>query len=231
MLEPANRLPVEHIRNHRFFEGVVWGKSLWRQKAPRLKAYVPPAAAPIKLGGSGGNGVPFGQISSGPSPIATSQAPLQTQPLSTRPQLRGITELPPPSQLDIDWSPVLTHNNERILKLGNLIVNTSSQASSPGGKNGDPTTPSEKPKFSRFFSGSTTKKKERLVLITSNARVILAPAGGHEKKIKMEIPLVSPGCSWKSYVDSRGLTAWSIDTVCLYALERALSPYTSLTLV
>jgi 3-phosphoinositide dependent protein kinase-1 len=214
VLEPANRLPVEHIRNHRFFEGVTWGKSLWRQKAPRLKAYVPPAAAPIKLGGSG-NGVPFGQISSGPSPVATSQAPLQTQPLPTRPQLRGITELPPPSQLDIDWSPVLTHNNERILKLGNLIVNTSSQASSPGGKNGDPTTPSEKPKFSRFFSGSTTKKKERLVLITSNARVILAPAGGHEKKIKMEIPLVSPGCSWKSYVDSRGLTAWSIDTVCL----------------
>ena len=37
------------------------------------------------------------------------------------------------------------------------------------------------------------------------------------KKIKMEIPLVSPGCSWKSYVDSRGLTAWSIDTVSLTA--------------
>jgi 3-phosphoinositide dependent protein kinase-1 len=117
--------------------------------------------------------------------------------------------------LDIDWSPVLTHNNERILKLGNLIVNTSSQGSSPRGAHADAATPTEKPKFSRFFSGSTTKKKERLVLITSNARVILAPAGGNEKKIKMEIPLVSPGCSWKSYVDSRGLTAWSIDTVSL----------------
>lgn len=214
VLEPANRLPVEHIRNHRFFEGMQWGKSLWRQKAPRLKAYVPPPAAPIKLGGAG-NGVPFGQISSGPPPPAAPQP--QAQAAAPRPQLRGITELPPPSQLDIDWSPVLTHNNERILKLGNLIVNTSSQGSSPGGKNGDPATPSEKPKFSRFFSGSTTKKKERLVLITSNARVILAPAGGNEKKIKMEIPLVSPGCSWKSYVDSKGLTAWSIDTVCLFA--------------
>jgi 3-phosphoinositide dependent protein kinase-1 len=213
VLEPANRLPVEHIRNHRFFEGTQWGKNLWRQKAPRLKAYVPPPAAPIMLG-TPGNGIPFGQISSGPSPTST-QSP-QTQSQASRPQLRGITELPPPSQLDIDWSPVLTHNNERILKLGNLIVNSSSQASSPGGKNADSATPTEKPKFSRFFSGSTTKKKERLVLITSNARVILAPAGGNEKKIKMEIPLVSPGCSWKSYVDSRGLTAWSIDTVSLF---------------
>lgn len=216
VLEPANRLSVEHIRNHRFFEGTQWGKSLWRQKAPRLKAYVPPPAAPIKLGA--GNGAPFGQISSGPPPASAQQTQAQTS--ASRPQLRGITELPPPSQLDIDWSPVLTHNNERILKLGNLIVNSSSQASSPGGKSADPVTPSEKPKFSRFFSGSTTKKKERLVLITSNARVILAPAGGNEKKIKMEIPLVSPGCSWKSYVDARGLTAWSIDTVSIPVHEK-----------
>lgn len=220
VLEPANRLPVEHIRNHRFFEGSQWGKSLWRQKAPRLKPYVPPAAAPIKLNGSGGS-TPFGQISSGPPP--TSMPQTQTQGPTARPQLRGITELPPPSQLDIDWSPVLTHNNERILKLGNLIVHTSSQASSPGGKGGDPVTPSEKPKFSRFFSGNTTKKKERLVLITSSARVILAPAGGNEKKAKMEIPLVSPGCSWRSYVDGKGLTAWSIDTVSRRNTWQALS--------
>ncbi|KAM0718448.1 hypothetical protein Q7P37_005518 [Cladosporium fusiforme] len=179
------------------------------RRLPRLKPYVPPTAAPIKLNGSG-NPAAFGQISSGPAPTPASQA--QPQGTTPRTQLRGITELPPPSQLDIDWSPVLTHNNERILKLGNLIVHTSSQGNSPGGKNGDPSTPSEKPKFSRFFSGSTTKKKERLVLITSNARVILAPAGGNEKKAKMEIPLVSPGCSWRSYVDSKGLTAWSIDT-------------------
>lgn len=213
VLEPANRLPVEHIRNHRFFEGTTWGKSLWRQKAPRLKAYVPPPAAPIKLNGSGG-ATAFGQISSGPAPAPVVQP--QPQGSAPRTQLRGITELPPPSQLDIDWSPVLTHNNERILKLGNLVVHTSSQGNSPGGKNGDPSTPSEKPKFSRFFGGATTKKKERLVLITSNARVILAPAGGNEKKAKMEIPLVSPGCSWRSYVDSKGLTAWSIDTVCAF---------------
>jgi 3-phosphoinositide dependent protein kinase-1 len=226
VLEPANRLPVEHIRNHRFFEGTQWGKSLWRQKAPRLKAYVPPPAAPIKLGTGNagpGNGVPFGQISSGPSPTSATQTPAQSS--ASRPQLRGITELPPPSQLDIDWSPVLTHNNERILKLGNLIVNTSSQGSSPRGANADAATPTEKPKFSRFFSGSTTKKKERLVLITSNARVILAPAGGNEKKIKMEIPLVSPGCSWKSYVDSRGLTAWSIDTVRFIPRKDISSPH------
>lgn len=212
VLDPANRLPIEHIRNHRFFEGVTWGKNLWKQKAPRLKAYVPPPAAPIKLGGSvsgngqaaNGNGMQYGQISSGTPPSQQ-----QTQSPTPRPQLRGITELPPPSQLDIEWSPVLTHPNERILKLGNLVVNTSPQAHSPG----DPGTPSEKPKFSRFFGGNTTKKRERLVLITSSARVILAAEGGKEKKAKMDLNLLAAGCQWKCFVDAKGLTAWSIDTV------------------
>ena len=212
VLDPANRLPVEHIRNHRFFEGVAWGKALWKQKAPRLKAYVPPPAAPIKLGSSAptngqaanGNGMQFGQISS----TAPSSQTQYTQPPTPRPQLRGITELPPPSQLDIEWSPVLTHPNERILKLGNLVVNSSPQAAS-----GDSGTPSEKPKFSRFFSGNTTKKRERLVLITSSARIVLAAEGGKEKKAKMDLNLLSAGCAWKSYVDVKGLTAWSVDTV------------------
>jgi len=221
VLDPAKRLPVEHIRNHRFFEGITWGKGLWKQKAPRLKAYVPPPVAPIKLGGgsvsgngqaANGNGLQYGQLSS-----STPSSQQQTQSPTPRPQLRGITELPPPSQLDIEWSPVLTHPNERILKLGNLVVNTSPQAHSPG----DPGTPSEKPKFSRFFSGNTNKKRERLVLITSSARVIMAAEGGKEKKAKMDLSLLATGCQWKSFVDAKGLTAWSVDTVSL-SFPRAL---------
>ncbi|EME82785.1 uncharacterized protein MYCFIDRAFT_164120 [Pseudocercospora fijiensis CIRAD86] len=164
VLDPASRLPIEHIKNHQFFDGVQWGKSLWRQKAPRLKPYVPPPAEPIKLNG-----------------------------------------------LDIEWSPVLTHNNERILKLGNLIVTAAPQSSSPNSKNGDAQTP-EKPKFSRFFSSNTTKKRERLVLITSSARLVVAAAGGNEKKSKMEINLAAHGSTCKSCVDSKGLTYWTIDT-------------------
>lgn len=212
VLEPERRLPVEHIRNHAFFDGVQWGKGLWRQKAPRLKAYVPPAAEPIKLNGvgkSGGNMATAGAAAALTSPI---QNQSQTHMNNGRPQLRGVTELPPPSQLDIDWSPVLTNNNERILKLGNLILFTGPHPQSPGGKNGEPGVSSEKPKFSRFFSGNTTKRRERLILITSSARLLVAAAGGNEKKAKMEVNLLASGTSWKSYVDAKGLTAWSLDT-------------------
>lgn len=218
VLEPERRLPVEHIKNHRFFDGVQWGKTLWRQKAPRLRAYMPPPAEPIKLNGGSvriGNG---GAMASSAAAVALSS---QSQPATTqqapprRPQLQNVTELPPPSQLDIDWSPVLTHNNERILKLGNLVVTAAPQSNSPTGKNGDPQTPSEKPKFSRFFSSNTTKKRERLVLITSCARLVVAAAGGNEKKAKMEINLAASGSTCKTCVDSKGLTYWSIDTVSL----------------
>ena len=199
VLEPANRLPVEHIKNHEFFSGIQWGKGLWRQKAPKLKAYVPPAVEPIKLNG-----------------ISTAYAqPLQTQSASQqpqRPQLRGVTDLPPPSQLDIDWSPVLTHNNERILKLGNLIVYATHQEKSPNAKNGDPATPSDKPKF-RFFGNNGSKKRERLVLITSRARLVIAAAGGNEKKAKMEVNCLASDAAWRSYVDAKGLTAFQLDTV------------------
>ncbi|KAH9825704.1 Serine/threonine-protein kinase PKH1 [Teratosphaeria destructans] len=202
VLEPGNRLPVEHIKNHQFFDGVQWGKSLWRQKAPRLKPYAAPPPEPIKL--NGGNKSNNSLAAAGAA-VALNQA---SSPPQSRPQLRGITELPPPSQLDIDWSPVLTRNNERILKLGNLIVFTGPQAQSPDG----PSTLSEKPKFSRFFSGNTTKRRERLVLITSGARLIIAAAGGNEKKAKLDVDLMASGTSWKSYVDNKGLTAWSLDT-------------------
>ncbi|KAF2722018.1 kinase-like protein [Polychaeton citri CBS 116435] len=217
VLEPANRLPTEYVQSHPFFEGVSWGKSLWRQKVPRLQRYVPPPKEPIKLNGSGQQALGKSGSQSGPSgtPLAAQAASAAlSQP--QRPQLRGVTDLPPPSQLDIDWSPVLSHN-ERILKLSNLVVITAPQQhnSSPGGNgkgDGGDRTPSEKPKFSRFFSGNTTKRRERLVLITSNARIVIAAAGGNEKKAKSELRLLSEGCSWKSYVDSKGLTGWQVDT-------------------
>nr|POE53563.1 serine/threonine-protein kinase ksg1 [Quercus suber] len=217
VLEPANRLPVEHIKNHRFFEGTQWGKSLWRQKAPRLKSYVPPPGEPIRLNG-GGNRSNGPALPAAAAAAAAMNAPTSGQqgvsPLTTsRPQLRGVTDLPPPSQLDIDWSPVLTDNNERILKLGNLIVLSAPHPSSPAGKNSESSAPSEKPKFSRFFSGNMSKRRERLVLITSSARIIIAAAGGNEKKAKLELNCLGADAVWRSFVDSKGLTAWSLDTV------------------
>ena len=209
VLDPLTRLPMEHIKSHQFFDGIVWGKGLWKQKAPRLKAYVPPPQEPIRLNGNHGpyptKDVLLGNTFQGPTTPGTS---VSGQP---RPPPRLITELPPPSQLDIDWSPVLTRRDERILKLGNMFITQHAPGHVVGGKEESAT---ETPKkFSRFFSSNTVKKRQRLVMITSNARVLMCASGTNEKKLKEEVSLLSPGCSWRSFQDSKGLTAWVVETV------------------
>ena len=212
VLDPAKRLPVEHVKNHQFFDSIRWGKGLWQQRPPKLRSYAPPTQEPIKLNGNGpGQGTNIGAATSSRGNLPSA---LGVGSTASRPQLRAITELPPPSQLDIDWSPVLTRNNERILKLGNLIITTTPAAQSPTAKHAVPGDPPKK--FSRFFGPKDDKKKQRLVMITSSARIILAAAGGEEKKSKMEIPLLAPGTSWTSYKDSKGITVWCVDTVSFF---------------
>lgn len=198
VLDPARRLPIEHIKNHEFFQGVTWGRGLWKQQAPRLKPYVPPPREPIKLNGGDNDSYPP-NISGAPSNGGSRAYP------------RVITELPPPSQLDIEWSPVLTRNNERILKLGNLTVTTSPASHSPTSRNGNEGETSRK--FSRFFGGSTTKKRQRLVLVTSAARIIFAAAGGEDKRSKAEINLLAPGTHYRNTGDAKQSTSWIVDTV------------------
>ncbi|KAJ5487158.1 hypothetical protein N7530_001458 [Penicillium desertorum] len=185
VLEPARRLQIEHIKNHEFFDGITWGPDLWKQKAPRLKAYsVPPVI---------------------------STAPSNAPNASSRHLPRVVTELPPPSQLDIEWSPVLSKSNERILKLGNLVVLSSAASHSPTSKNSSGEFEAPR-KFSRFFTGSATKKRQRLVMVTTSGRIILAASGGDDKKIKLEIPLLAPGTSYRSTTDSKGISSWIVDT-------------------
>ncbi|KAK3314797.1 kinase-like domain-containing protein [Apodospora peruviana] len=201
VLDPSRRLTVEHIKNHEFFDGQQFGKELWRMKAPRLRPYVPPAQEPQIINLNGGVGG-----SSSPKSVPNSRGP-QGQPNGSRPA-RLITELPPPTQLDIEWSPVLTRNNERILKLGDLMVISSPIPNGPHGRGeGD-----GHKKLSRFFGGSTTKKRQRLVMITSSGRIVLAPAGGEEKRSKQEISLLAPDCAWRSHIDAKGQTVWCVDT-------------------
>ncbi|KAL7624735.1 serine/threonine protein kinase [Parahypoxylon ruwenzoriense] len=214
VLDPARRLTIEHIKNHEFFDGQQFGKILWRTKAPRLRPYVPPSQEPkiIQL-----NGTPSIQ-----QPAPSSRPPTTGNGLngSSRPPGRIITDIPPPSQLDIEWSPVLTKTNERILRLGDLMVLSSPIPNSPHNKGEE-----GHRKFSRFFGGSTTKKRQRLVMVTSSGRIILAPAGGEEKKAKLEISLSAPDCSWKSQVDAKGQTVWCVDSAGVhYTFEDVKAP-------
>jgi 3-phosphoinositide dependent protein kinase-1 len=217
VLDPQRRLSIEHIKNHEFFDGIKWGRGLWRQKAPRLKPYVPPTQEPTLI-----------QLNSGysgtaPQPIPSNRGPLPatTSNGNTRPQPRVITELPPPTQLDIEWSPVLTRNNERILKLGNLNVLNSPAPHSPNSKHGDHHGDGQEKKgFARFFGGSTTKKRQRLVMVTSSGRILMLASGGDEKKTKSEISLLASECSWRAQTDAKGQEIWCVDTVSFRGLRR-----------
>ncbi|KAF9869328.1 hypothetical protein CkaCkLH20_13195 [Colletotrichum karsti] len=202
VLDPARRLTVEHIKNHEFFDGQLFGKGLWRSKAPRLRPYNPAPQEPtvIQLNGVAGSPNPV-------APARSSQPPQNTAMNGSSRPARIITELPPPTQLDIEWSPVLTRNNERILKLGDLLV-VSSPLPNGHGKGGEH---EGHKKLSRFFGGSTTKKRQRLVMVTSSGRILLAPAGGDEKRAKQEISLLAPECSWKTQLDVKGQTVWCVD--------------------
>ncbi|PNH43572.1 hypothetical protein VD0004_g3946 [Verticillium dahliae] len=49
-------------------------------------------------------------------------------------------------------------------------------------------------------------------MITSSGRIVLAPAGGEDKRAKQEISLLAPECSWKTQVDVKGQTVWCVNT-------------------
>jgi hypothetical protein len=50
-------------------------------------------------------------------------------------------------------------------------------------------------------------------MVTSSARIILAAAGGDDKKAKTEISLLAPGTSWRGTSDAKGVIAWCVDAV------------------
>jgi 3-phosphoinositide dependent protein kinase-1 len=226
VLDPSRRLTIDHIKNHEFFDGIIWGRCLWEQKAPKLKAYVPQSTPNFSTQATdtrnGASALP-------PPDIAPAHS---TRPVhisnngngnggANRPSPRIITELPPPSQLDIEWSPILTRNNERIIKVGQQVVLQTTNPNSPGrngGQSGNGNT------FSRLFGGGGNgKKRQRLVMVTSSGRVLIAAADGNEKKTKYEISLIEGGCTWKKLQDPKGLSYWVIDTVSVNSQSKRFS--------
>lgn len=213
VLDPSQRLPIDGIKRHPFFTGIQWGKGLWKQRAPKLRSYNPNARQDAQSREQAREASEKTTNSS----HAVQKPSHSSSTTPPRPQPRLITELAPPSQLDIDWSPVLTRSNERIIKLGQLVVYSTPAPHSPTSRGGPPSDqPSDQPsKFSRFFGASVTKKRQRLVMVTSSARLILAPAGGDRKEAKQIINLADPDVSWRSQHDAKGYTVWCMFTVSL----------------
>ncbi|KKA27477.1 hypothetical protein TD95_001968 [Thielaviopsis punctulata] len=210
VLDPARRLNIDHIKNHEFFDGQYFGKSLWKGPAPRLRPYIPPAQE--------SNIIQLGNMSSG---APSAPAPSRVRPQSgmgTSRSAAPINELPPPTQIDIDWSPVLTRTNERVLKLGDLMVVTSPSAGSPKADEGHK-------KLSRFFGGGATKRKQRMVIVTSAGRILMVPSGGDEKKVKQELSLLASDCVWKTQQDGKSMIHWCVDTGGVhYSFEEPKTP-------
>lgn len=231
VLNPADRLPIPAIKAHRFFEGTRWGKGLWSQQPPRLRPHNPnrPEPSPVARSQRMDSAPPPlpSPASKGPVKSATSSS-AQSAAAPLRPQPRIITELAPPSQLDIDWSPILNRPNERILKLGNLTVYSVPAPYTPSSRNGsaaDVSTNETPSKFSRLFGASATKKRQRLVMVSSAARIILAPSGGDKKEAKQVIDLRDPDVTIKSHQDGKGYTVWNVWTVSSLSLQSWLEKY------
>lgn len=221
VLDPTKRITIEHIKSHQFFDGVAWGKRLWKQKAPRLKAYVAPPQESkiIKLDGQSGSST-HDRLDGQQSMGAVSQ-PSSANRIAPS---KIITELSPPTQLDLEWSSLLVKPNERILKLGNLLV-TSTPASGPHIHDlNAPGSYADAPKkLSRFFQSSQTKRRQRLVMITSGARLIIAglgATGGDLSKIKGEIDLQGLGVVVRQTASSTSSLggSFTVDTVCTFSL-------------
>ena len=210
VLDPARRLPIEHIKNHQFFDGVAWGGNIWRQKPPRLRKYTSPNPNPI---------IRLGSSSATPG-IGTSVPDLgglvSTSTMNRPP--RSTTEVTAPSPLDLEWSSVLILNNERIIKLGNLAV--TSTTSDLGTNDASPgmtqTTSVKDTMFSRLFGGSGYKRRNRLVLVTTGGRLILADTNSSEKRVKSESSLLASTTSWQMCQDGRGGASWRVSTVSLF---------------
>lgn len=104
-------------------------------------------------------------------------------------------EIPPLTKADKDFSSLLTHKDERILKIGQITMSTTS--STNGSLNDSDTNDKEMPDFnekepsriSRLFAGS--RKKKRVLFVTTFGRLVVVN-GIEDKKVQLDIRVVSP---------------------------------------
>lgn len=203
VLDPLKRLSIEELKSHAFFNGMPWGKILWKTNPPKLKPYRVSTITEsprkpsniIKLNSNNPSIL---------SPNTTDKQKKQEQSptnfsQNTSEQNTEDTSL---SQLNKLWSSVLVLPNERLLRLGQVSVSMGKGVGEDGILSGK--SPS---RLSRLLH----RKKTRNLLITSEGRaLIVTEESNGEKKIKSEIPLGKSNI--KIRLEGNSSRLWVIET-------------------
>ncbi|ANB11372.1 serine/threonine protein kinase PKH2 [Sugiyamaella lignohabitans] len=136
---------------------------------------------------NGGIGMPGGGVSRVKTPdIKSSPAGVSTP--GTPPNASPKLIIPPVSQVDADFASLLTHHEERILKIANIPVITSGAM----GYNENEDDDREPGIISKFFNGGATKRKRRIVIVTSAARLLVCD---EDRRLRLDIPIGLPQVS------------------------------------
>ncbi|KAG4301833.1 hypothetical protein PCK1_001809 [Pneumocystis canis] len=181
LLDPLKRLTIDELKSHKFFYGMPWGKALWRTNPPKLKPYKVSiiTESPRKLSNviKLDSGSPLTLLPSTPTKKKYKQRSSHLSQTIYEQNIEN-TSL---SELDKLWSSVLDLPNERLLRLGPVLMSMGKGAGEDGILSGK--SPS---KFSKLLQ----RKKNRNLLITSKGRALFVTEESNgEKKVKSEIPL------------------------------------------
>ncbi|EMR11042.1 hypothetical protein PNEG_00639 [Pneumocystis murina B123] len=181
ILDPLKRLSINELKSHAFFDGMPWGKVLWKTNPPKLKPYKTSIITESPRIPS--NIIKLNSVSNPTLLPNTMDKQEKHKQLLNYPQdiPKQNTENPSLSKLNELWSSVLVLPNERLLRLGQVSVSTGKGVGEDGILSGK--SPS---RLSRLLH----RKKTRNLLVTSEGRALFVTEESNgEKKIKSEIPL------------------------------------------
>lgn len=200
VLDPLKRLSIDELKSHVFFDGMPWGKVLWKTNPPKLKPYK--ASTTTQVQNKPPNII---KLDSG-SPLTlfpdTDKQKKNKQSISI---LKNVSiknmDNKSLSELNELWSSLLVLPNERLLRLGRVLV------SMEKGLGEDAILSKKSPsRFSRLLH----RKKNRILLVTSEGRVLFVTEESNgEKKIKNEILLGKSNIKTKLGNSDR---QWTIET-------------------
>ncbi|CCJ30781.1 unnamed protein product [Pneumocystis jirovecii] len=201
ILDPQKRLTIEELKSHKFFDGMPWGKTLWKTNPPKLKPYKVSTITESPHKPSNIIKLDSGSPSSLPNTPKLKKHKQRSSHFSQTVYEQNINDTTL-SELDKLWSSVLDLPNERLLRLGPVLMSMGKGVGEEGILSGK--SPS---RLSRLLQ----RKKTRNLLITSKGRALFVTEESNgEKKVKSEIPLGKSNI--KIRLEGKSGRLWVIET-------------------